>query len=94
MVSEKVTLVNKQGLHMRPAGTFAREMGAFTCDVTVIAPPCGEDVPGKTVNAKSPMALMAAGIKCGTEIEVVCDGDDEKEALAHAVALIKSGLGE
>ncbi len=40
------------------------------------------------------MALMAAGIPCGTEVEVKCDGADEKEALAAAIELIKSGLGE
>ncbi len=40
------------------------------------------------------MTLMAAAIRCGAEIEIRCDGEDENEALAHAVALIKSGLGE
>lgn len=87
MVSEKVTLINPQGLHMRPAGTFASAMGKFASTVTVVAN-------GKETNGKSPMALMAAGIPCGTEVEVKCDGADEKEALAAAIELIKSGLGE
>ena len=77
MVSEKATLVNPQGLHMRPAGLFASTMGKFACDVTVVTP-------DKEVNGKSPMALMAAGIPCGTEVEVKCDGADEAEALAAA----------
>ncbi len=63
MVSEKATLVNPQGLHMRPAGLFASTMGKYACDVTVVTPE-------KEVNGKSPMALMAAGIPCGTEVEV------------------------
>ena len=75
MVSEKVTLINPQGLHMRPAGTFASAMG-------------------KETNGKSPMALMAAGLSCGTEIEIKCDGADEADALAAAVELVKSGIGE
>lgn len=87
MVSEKVTLINPQGLHMRPAGLFASTMGKFACDVTIVTA-------DKEVNGKSPMALMAAGIPCGTEIEVRCDGTDENEALAAALDLIKSGLGE
>ena len=87
MVSDKATLVNPQGLHMRPAGLFASTMGKFASEVTVVAP-------DKEVNGKSPMALMAAGIPCGTEVEVKCDGADEKEALAAAIELIKSGLGE
>ena len=65
MVSEKVTLVNPQGLHMRPAGLFASSMGKYACDVTIVTA-------DKEVNGKSPMALMAAGIPCGTEVEVKC----------------------
>ena len=40
------------------------------------------------------LALMAAGIPCGTEVEIRCDGADENEALTAAIDLIKSGLGE
>ncbi|MCI1665027.1 MAG: HPr family phosphocarrier protein [Atopobiaceae bacterium] len=87
MVSKKVTLTNPQGLHMRPAGTFASTMGKFASDVTVVAG-------GKDVNGKSPMALMAAGIGCGTEIEIKCDGADENDALEAAVQLVESGIGE
>ena len=87
MVSGKATLINPQGLHMRPAGLFASTMGKFSSTVTVVAP-------DKTVNGKSPMALMAAGIPCGTEVEIQCDGADEAEALVAAIELIKSGLGE
>ena len=46
MVSEKATLVNPQGLHMRPAGLFASTMGKYACDVTVVTPE-------KEVNGKS-----------------------------------------
>ena len=71
MVSEKATLVNPQGLHMRPAGLFASTMGKYACDVTVVTPE-------KEVNGKSPMALMAAGIPCGTEVEVKPLPEEEK----------------
>ena len=47
-----------------------------------------------TVNGKSVMALIAACLKFGTEIEVQCSGEDEEEALAKAVSLIESGFGE
>ena len=40
------------------------------------------------------MNLMAACIKCGSELEVRCTGDDEQAALDKAVGLIESGLGE
>lgn len=87
MVSQSVTLTNGQGFHMRPAGVFAGEMGKFASDVTIVHN-------GAEANGKSLMALVAACIKCGDEVEIRCDGADENEALAAAVAAIESGLGE
>ena len=87
MVSEKVTIINKQGLHARPAGMFVKEMAAFKSNITIIN---GE----KKVNAKRVMQLMTACIKCGTEVELQCEGPDEAEMLKKAVELIKSGLGD
>ena len=49
---------------------------------------------GNSYNAKSLLNIIAACIKCGSEIELVCDGPDENEALADAVERIESGLGE
>ena len=87
MVSQKVTINNPQGLHMRPAGVIAREAGKFDSDVTIVF---GD----KRINAKSLVNIIAACIKCGAEVTVECDGADEKEALAKAVELIESGFGE
>lgn len=87
MVSQKLTLANAQGFHMRPAGVFAGVVGKFQSDVTV-------KHNGQDVNGKSLMALVASCIKCGDEIEIVCQGADEQEALAAAVQAIESGLGE
>ena len=53
------------------------------------------EMPGrKKINAKSLLTIIGACIKCGTEIELVCEGPDEEAALAHATELIESGLGE
>ena len=87
MVSKKVTIVNPQGFHMRPASTFANSLAKYACDVVL-------KVNGKDVNAKSLMNIIAACIKCGNEVEVVCNGPDEEAALAEAVAMIESGFGE
>ena len=48
----------------------------------------------KRIIAKSVLNVMAAGIKCGTEINLICDGVDEEEALKAMSAAIESGLGE
>lgn len=87
MVSKKVTLVNAQGFHMRPASVFAQAMGKYSSSVTLL-------FNGNNVNAKSLLNIIAACIKCGSEVEVICDGPDENEALAEAVGMIESGLGE
>ena len=87
MVSKKVTLVNAQGFHMRPASVFATAMGKYASSVTI-------KFNGNDYNAKSLLNIIAACIKCGSEIELVCDGSDENEALAEAVSMIESGLGE
>ena len=72
MVSATVTIHNPQGLHMRPAGLFAKEMDAFQCDVNIV-------FNGKKINAKSVMNIIASCIKCGSEIEVQCTGADAPE---------------
>lgn len=87
MVSKTITLTNGSGLHMRPAGVFAQGMAPFKSDVAIVT---GD----KEVNGKSLMSIVAAGIKCGTEVEIRCEGEDEQAALDAAVALIESGLGE
>lgn len=87
MVSKKVQVINKQGFHMRPANDFVREMAKFKSDIHLV-------MDEKDVNGKSIMNIMAACIKCGSEIEVRCEGEDEQAMLDRAVELIESGLGE
>jgi phosphocarrier protein len=45
-------------------------------------------------NAKSVLSVLGACIKSGDEIELVCDGEDEEEALNSLVVAIENGLGE
>ena len=87
MVSKTTKIVNEQGFHLRPATLVAQAMGKYTCSVVF-------RFNGKDFNAKSPMFIMAACLKCGNEFEVVCDGPDENEALAEVVGMIESGLGD
>jgi phosphocarrier protein len=87
MVSKKLTLVNPQGFHMRPASLFASAMGKYSSKVTI-------KFNGNEYNGKSLLNIMAACIRCSSEIELVCDGADESEALAEATQLIEGGLGD
>ena len=87
MLSKKLTVVNPSGLHLRPAGVLSQAAMKFKSDVII---ECGE----KRIVAKSVLNVMAAGIKCGTEINLICDGEDEEEAMKTLTEAIESGLGE
>lgn len=87
MVSKKVTVVNSQGFHMRPASNFVNAMSAFNSDIFI-------NFGSSKINAKSIMNLIAACIKAGSEIEIECEGADEQEALDKAVQMVESGFGE
>ncbi len=87
MLSKTLTVVNPSGLHLRPAGVLSQTAMKFKCDIII---ECGE----KRVVAKSVLNVMAAGIKCGTEINLICDGEDEEAAMKTLTEAIESGLGE
>lgn len=87
MVSKDFTITNKMGLHMRPAQVMVAQMNKFSSAVIL-------RFHGKDINAKGIMGIMAACIKCGAQITVVCEGADEQAALDAAAALIESGFGE
>ena len=87
MVSKTLTVMNPSGLHLRPAGVLSQTAMKFKCDIFIQA---GD----KKVVAKSVLNVMAAGITSGTQIELICDGEDENEALEALSKAIESGLGE
>ncbi len=89
MLTKTLTVVNPSGLHLRPAGVLSQTAMKFKCDIII---ECGE----KRIVAKSVLNVMAriAGIKCGTEINLICDGEDEEEAMKSMSEAIESGLGE
>ena len=47
-----------------------------------------------TANAKSVLSVLGACVKCGDEIEFICEGEDEQEALKTLIVAVESGLGE
>ena len=87
MLSKTLTIENSEGLHMRPAGVVAKEMGKFVCDVTIVF---GD----KRINAKSLINIISACIKKGAEITFECDGEDEEAAMAKVEELASQNFGE
>jgi len=87
MVSQKVIIKNPTGLHLRPAGILCKEAMNFKSLITF-------NFRESTANAKSVLSVLGACIKSGDEIELVCEGEDEEEALAALVSAVEDGLGE
>ncbi|MCI5727064.1 MAG: HPr family phosphocarrier protein [Clostridium sp.] len=73
MKSFKFTVKDPQGLHARPAGVLVKAAKEFNSKITVVKDE-------KEADAKRVLNLMALGIKCGTEITVNVEGEDEEKA--------------
>ena len=87
MKSRNIQVVNPSGLHLRPAGLLCQTSMKFKSKISIL-------FQDNEINAKSVLNVMASGIKCGSEIEVQCTGDDEEEALEAVCNLISTGLKE
>ena len=87
MVTQKITITNPSGLHLRPAGNLCNEALKYKSLITF-------SFDGGTANAKSVLSVLGACVKCGDEIELVCEGADEQEAMKALADAISSGLGE
>ena len=87
MVSQKVTIKNPTGLHLRPAGILCKEAVKYDSLITF-------NFKGVTANAKSVLSVLGACIKSGDSIEFVCEGEDEEQALEAVVTAVANGLGE
>lgn len=87
MVTQKIVISNPTGLHLRPAGNLCKVAMNYKSHITFNY---GEN----SANAKSVLSVLGACIKCGDELEFICDGPDEEEALKAIVSAIETGLGE
>lgn len=87
MVSKTVPINIKFGLHARPAGVLAKMAQKYQSDVKM-------KVAEKTVNVKSIMGLLSAGVQCGAQAEFTCNGEDEILALSEITAAVAGKLGE
>lgn len=87
MVQEKVTIKNPTGLQLHPAGRLCEEAMKFHATVSFRKG-------NMTVNAKSLLAVLGAGIRFGEEIEFICDGEDEVAALKAMIELVCKGLND
>jgi phosphocarrier protein len=88
VVSQLVKITNPTGLHLRPAGNLCREAVKYKCKVTF------QYDGNNTANAKSVLSVLGSCVKIGDEILLMCEGEDEEEALGNLVAFIERGLDD
>ena len=87
MIERTVQIVNKNGLHARPAAEIVKISARFQSEITLVKD-------GMEVNGKSIMGVMMLAAEYGSQLVVRCDGADEQAALDALAVLIESKFGE
>lgn len=87
MISQEVQVLNKIGLHARPASLLVTTADKYQSKITILN---GE----RSATAKSMINLLALRVKMNDIITIQADGIDENEAVAALTELIKSKFGE
>ena len=86
-IREEVTIVNRLGMHARPAASLVQTVLKFKSNVYL-------ELDENRVNAKSIMGLLTLAAAFGSAVTIICDGDDAQEAMDAVRGLIESGFGE
>ncbi|MBQ3665582.1 MAG: HPr family phosphocarrier protein [Lachnospiraceae bacterium] len=84
MVVQKVRIGILSGIHFRPAGRLTELAMEFHSKITMKSGHSSADV-------KSFLSVLAASVKFGEEVEIICDGDDENEAINKIVNFLENG---
>jgi phosphocarrier protein len=87
MAERSVKIVNKLGIHARPAAEIVKTASKFGSDITIVR----EDL---EVNGKSIMGVMMLAAECGSMIDIKAVGTDADAALDALAAVIADGFGE
>ena len=82
MIRETVKITNPAGLILQRAGRLCEEASHYKSTVKMIKD-------GIETDAKSLLAVLGACIQYGDEVEFICEGEDEKEAMEAIVRLAK-----
>lgn len=86
-ITRELIVLNKLGVHARPAALFVKVANRFACDIFV-------EKDGETVNGKSIMGLMMLAAGPGCKLQVHASGTDAPEALNEIEALIRRKFDE
>ena len=80
------TIKDRDGIHARPAGVLIKAAKGYQSKITI-------EAHGKTADLKGGIfALMALGIRCGWEVKVTVEGDDEQVAAVELKELFNQTI--
>jgi len=80
-------LINKVGLHARPASLFVQTASRFQSNITVASNE-------REANAKRMLAVLQLGAEHGAQLDITATGDDAAEAVQALADLVGSRFGE
>lgn len=86
-MKKTVKIENKLGLHARPATLIVKTASKYKSEISIKK----DDI---IVNGKSIMGVMMLAAENGSEIEIICEGNDEKEAIDAISKIIKDKFYE
>ena len=86
-ITKELTVVNKLGIHARPAAMFVRTANKFESQIYV-------EKDGERVNGKSIMGLMMLAAGPGTKLLIFAEGEDAAKAVAEIEALLNRKFDE
>jgi phosphocarrier protein HPr len=87
MISAPAKITNKLGLHARAAAKLVALAGEYSCRIEF-------HCKGQEADAKSIMAIMMLAATCGTDAQLICDGNDQEQALSAILELVEDKFGE
>ena len=87
MAERSVQILNKNGLHARPAAEIVKAAARYQSDITIVR----DDL---EVNGKSIMGVMMLAAECGSTITLRASGPDEEAAVGAIADLIAGKFGE
>lgn len=87
MVVKEVSVLNRAGIHTRPASQIVRAAAKYSADFFI-------EKDQYQINGKSIIGVMTLAAEQGATLLLTFDGEDEAEAAAEIVALFEDGFGE
>ncbi|CBG89887.1 HPr family phosphocarrier protein [Citrobacter rodentium] len=87
MIRQKVRVVNRTGLHARPAAVLAKIIKKYESSLTLV----NNDI---EIPIKGMMSILGAGVKGNTMIDLICDGQDELAFMNELKTAFADGFGE